>query len=158
MAAPGSGASADGNPKASTRSFGETRARQKEKKNRRAHMNARRRKVRLKAAELQERASASRAEALSKPDEPAETVSPGTHVWQGRVAPEFSAKLLEDAKIMGLTSKSEIVRAALELLHRHAAELRMAKGVERYYAGQSPPLPTGVVPFDPSELEDDSDE
>jgi hypothetical protein len=121
-------------------------------------MNALRRKIRLKAAAHQERVSSSKIEPPSKPDEAAETLSPGTQVWQGRVAPELSAKLLEDAKIMGLTSKSEIVRAALELLHRHAAELRMSKGVERYYAGQTPPLPTGVVPFDPSELEDEPDE
>ncbi|MEU4161276.1 hypothetical protein [Actinoplanes sp. NPDC026670] len=81
--------------------------------------------------------------------------APPSDVWQARVSRELSAKLLEDAEFLGLASKTEVVKAALELLHRHATEIRMAEGVKAYYEGERAPLPAGVVPFDPSELDDD---
>ncbi|WP_305785836.1 hypothetical protein [Symbioplanes lichenis] len=80
-----------------------------------------------------------------------------SEVWQARVTHELSAKLVEDMAVLGLDNKTEAVRTALELLHRHAAEIRMAEGVRIYYGGQTPPLPTGVIPFDPSEIEDDDE-
>jgi len=82
-------------------------------------------------------------------------VSGASEVWRARVTHELSAELVEDMTVLGLDSKTEAVRAALALLHRHAAEVRMAQGVRDYYGGQEVPLPTGVVPFDPSEIEHD---
>lgn len=86
---------------------------------------------------------------------PAREASSPTDVWQARVAAEFGAKLMEDAEVLGLSSKTDIVKAALELLHRQAAELRMARGVEAFYGDGAVPLPVGVVPLDESELDDD---
>ncbi len=84
-------------------------------------------------------------------------VSGPSEVWQARVTHDLSAELVEDMTVLGLESKTDAVRAALVLLHRHAAELRMAESVGNYYGGNKPPLPTGVVPFDPSEIEDDEE-
>lgn len=36
---------------------------------------------------------------------------------------------------------------------RKAAEERMAASVDAYYGGKTPPLPAGVAPVDPSELD-----
>ena len=36
-------------------------------------------------------------------------------------------------------ARTELVKAGLELLHRQAAEERMARGVEEFHHGQEPP-------------------
>ena len=75
------------------------------------------------------------------------TLSAGpTEVWQARIGHELAAQLREDAGVLGLQGRTEIVRAALELLHRRAAEERMAQSVEEFYGAAPPPLPIGVAP------------
>lgn len=77
------------------------------------------------------------------------TVSTGaTEVWQARIGHEFAAQLHEDAQILGLDGRTDIVKAALQLLHRRAAEEHMARSVDTFYAGTTPPLPIGVLPDD----------
>ncbi|WP_026818244.1 hypothetical protein [Arthrobacter castelli] len=43
---------------------------------------------------------------------------------------------------------------ALELLHRRAAEERMARSVDDFYGNSEPPLPIGVRPASASERRD----
>lgn len=75
-----------------------------------------------------------------------------TEVWQARIRRDFAAQLQQDAETLGLDGRTDIVKAALELLHRRAAEVRMARSVDEFYHGETPPLPIGVVTDD----EDDS--
>jgi hypothetical protein len=69
----------------------------------------------------------------------------GTEVWQARIGREWAAQLRADSQVLGLTGRTEIMKAALELLHRQAAEERMARSVEEFYGDATPPLPVGVV-------------
>lgn len=66
--------------------------------------------------------------------------------WQARITHELAAQLRDDAELLGLDGRTEIVRTALKLLHRQAAEERMARSVDSFYAGQEPALPIGVRP------------
>ena len=59
---------------------------------------------------------------------------------------ERDAQLRDDARLLGLDGRTEIVKAALELLHQRAAEERMARSVDRFYAHHQPELPVGVRP------------
>ncbi|MGI8987431.1 MAG: hypothetical protein ACR2GM_11710 [Nocardioidaceae bacterium] len=47
--------------------------------------------------------------------------------WLTVAAELVDAQLRQDAKFLGLQSRTEIVKAVLELLHRHGAEERMAR-------------------------------
>jgi len=67
-----------------------------------------------------------------------------SEVWQARIGAELAAQLRADAEVLGLVGHTEIVKAALELMHRHAAEQRMANSVDDFYGGATPPLPLGV--------------
>lgn len=69
-----------------------------------------------------------------------------TEVWQARIGRGFAAQLQEDAETLGLDGRTDIVKAGLQLLHRRAAEERMASSVDTFYAGAPPPLPVGVLP------------
>lgn len=69
-----------------------------------------------------------------------------TQVWQARIGHEFAAQLQKDAELLGLDGRTDIVKAGLALLHRRAAEERMARSVDDFYAGTIPPLPVGVLP------------
>lgn len=69
-----------------------------------------------------------------------------TEVWQARIGHEFAAQLRADADLLGLSGQTDIVKAALQLLHRRAAEERMARSVDEFYRGAAPPLPIGVLP------------
>lgn len=81
------------------------------------------------------------------------TTSTGvTEVWQARIGRGFAAQLEQDAMTLGLDGRTEIVKAGLQLLHRRAAEERMARSVDAFYAGEAPPLPIGVM----TDGEDDS--
>jgi hypothetical protein len=71
-----------------------------------------------------------------------------SEIWQARIAPAFAEQLNEDAAVLGLAGRTEIVRAALQMLHRRAAEERMARSVDEFYRDTSPPLPLGVAPDD----------
>lgn len=75
------------------------------------------------------------------------TTTGSSETWQARITHEMAAQLREDAELLGLDGRTEIVKAALELLHRRAAEERMAKSVDAFYAGREPALPVGVRPF-----------
>jgi hypothetical protein len=75
------------------------------------------------------------------------TTTTGTsETWQARITHDLAAQLRIDAKVLGLDGRTEIVKAALELLHRHAAEERMARSVDTFYGDTQPPLPIGVRP------------
>jgi hypothetical protein len=74
--------------------------------------------------------------------------SAATEVWQARIGRDFAAQLQQDARALGLNGRTDIVRAGLQLLHRRAAEERMADNVETFYTGTTPPLPIGVLPDD----------
>jgi hypothetical protein len=75
------------------------------------------------------------------------TTSTGSsETWQARISHELAAQLRSDAEVLGLDGRTEIVKAALELLHRRAAEERMARSVDDFYGGDEPPLPIGVRP------------
>lgn len=73
------------------------------------------------------------------------SVSTGTtEIWQARIGHDLAAQLRHDAAVLGLDGRTEIVKAALELLHRRAAEEQMARSVDDFYTGAPPPLPIGV--------------
>ena len=75
------------------------------------------------------------------------TVGAGpTEVWQARIDSDLAAALREDSAVLGLTGRTEIMRAALVLLHQRAAEERMARSVTDFYGDQPAPLPIGVRP------------
>ena len=75
------------------------------------------------------------------------TTTRTTEVWQARIRREFAAQLHADADVLGLGCRTDIVRAALECLHRRAAEQRMAQGVDEFYGDDIPLLlPIGVLP------------
>lgn len=69
-----------------------------------------------------------------------------SETWQARISHELAAQVRRDAEVLGLDGRTEIVRAALELLHRRAAEERMARDVDEFYGREEPPLPIGVRP------------
>ena len=67
-----------------------------------------------------------------------------SETWQARISHDLAAQLRNDAELLGLDGRTEIVKAALELLHRRAAEERMAGSVDDFYETGEPPLPIGV--------------
>jgi hypothetical protein len=73
------------------------------------------------------------------------TTTGATEVWQARIGHDLAAQLRDDAEVLGLSGRTEIVRAALELIHRRAAEERMARSVSDFYGEAEPPLPVGVI-------------
>lgn len=87
------------------------------------------------------------------------TTGAGTEVWQARISRELAAQLQADSRILGLRGRTEIVKAALQLLHQRAAEERMARSVDEFYGDQQPPLPIGVAAAEDSdEAEEDEAE
>jgi hypothetical protein len=79
-----------------------------------------------------------------------------TEVWQARIRRDFAAQLQQDAIALGLSGRTDIVKAGLQLLHRRAAEERMAGSVEAFYAGSTPPLPIGVLPDEEDDIPADT--
>lgn len=77
-----------------------------------------------------------------------------TEIWQARIEPDLAAQLRVDADVLGLRGRTDIVKAALQLLHRRAAEERMARSVDDFYGTTTPALPIGVLAAD---SDDDSD-
>jgi len=75
------------------------------------------------------------------------TTTGASETWQARITHELAAQLRDDAELLGLEGRTEIVKAALELLHQRAAEERMARSVDSFYAGREPALPIGVRPY-----------
>jgi hypothetical protein len=74
------------------------------------------------------------------------TTTGSSETWQARITHDLAAQLRDDAELLGLEGRTEIVKAALELLHRRAAEERMARSVDDFYGDGKPPLPVGVRP------------
>jgi hypothetical protein len=72
------------------------------------------------------------------------TITDASETWQARIGHDLAAQLRLDAEILGLDGRTEIVKAALQLLHRRAAEERMARSVDAFYGDVEPPLPVGV--------------
>ena len=79
--------------------------------------------------------------------------SGGTEVWQARISRDLAAQLQADSEVLGLSGRTEIVKAALQLLHQRAAEERMARSVEEFYGDEEPPLPIGVVADGPDDAD-----
>lgn len=71
-----------------------------------------------------------------------------SEVWQARIGRDLAEQLRADAAVLGLEGRTDIVKAALALLHRRAAEELMARSVENFYGDTTPPLPLGVHPPD----------
>jgi hypothetical protein len=69
-----------------------------------------------------------------------------SEVWQARIGRDLAEQLRADAEVLGLDGRTDIVKAALGLLHRQAAEERMAQSVDEFYGESTPPLPLGVTP------------
>ena len=69
-----------------------------------------------------------------------------TEVWQARIGHQLAEDLRADAKVLGLDSRTEIVKTALQELHRRAMEERMARSFDEFYRGEPPPPPIGVIP------------
>lgn len=67
-----------------------------------------------------------------------------SETWQARITHDFAAQLRNDAELLGLGGSTEIMKAGLQLLHRRAAEERMARRFEDFYVNSEPPLPIGV--------------
>lgn len=74
-----------------------------------------------------------------------------SETWQARISHDRAAQLRRDAEILGLEGRTEIVRAALDLLHRRASEERLARSIDDFYGDAEPPLPIGVIPAEPSD-------
>lgn len=71
-----------------------------------------------------------------------------SEVWQARIPQDFAAQLHDDARVLGLDGRTDIVRAALRMLHQRAAEERMARDIDEFYGSTAVPLPIGVAPPD----------
>lgn len=82
------------------------------------------------------------------------TATGSSETWQARIGHDLAAQLRRDAELLGLEGRTEIVKAALDLLHRRAAEERMARSVDDFYGKGSPPLPVGVRPTRPTHPSD----
>ncbi len=72
------------------------------------------------------------------------TTTGASETWQAWITHDLAAQLCNDAELLGLDGRTEIVKAALELLHRRAAEERMSRSVDDFYGTAEPPLPIGV--------------
>lgn len=81
-----------------------------------------------------------------------------SEVWQARVPREFAAELRIDAEVLGLDGRTEIVKEALRMLHRRAAEERLGRSIDEFYGGATPPLPLGVLPDDADEYDLEGDD
>ncbi|HEY8719878.1 hypothetical protein [Pengzhenrongella sp.] len=81
------------------------------------------------------------------------TTNGTTEVWQARIGHDFAAELHADADVLGLRGRTDIVRAALAMLHASAAEQRMANDVREFYGDETPPLPIGVLPAPPDAVD-----
>lgn len=79
------------------------------------------------------------------------TVTRGTSkTWQARISHDLAEQLRGDAELLGLDGRTEIVKAALHLLHRRAAEEPMARSVDDFYGDHDVPSPIGVRPARPN--------
>lgn len=66
----------------------------------------------------------------------------GSEVWKARIGHELATQLRADGQTLGVRGRSEIVKIALQRLHRQVAEERMARSVDDFYGDGPRPLPT----------------
>ncbi len=81
------------------------------------------------------------------------TTTGATEVWQARIGHELAAQLRADSEVLGLNGRTDIVKAALQLIHKRAAEERMARSVDEFYGGAVPALPVGILAADDDTLD-----
>jgi len=75
-----------------------------------------------------------------------EKLQVATVTMQARVDADFARELIEsDAKVLGLSGASELVREGLRLVHKQAREAAMAAEYDKFYGGEAAPLPEGVA-------------
>lgn len=72
------------------------------------------------------------------------TTTGSSETWQARISHAEAEQLRRDADLLGLASRTDIIRAALDLLRRSAADERMARSIDDFYGGEVPPAPIGV--------------
>lgn len=63
-----------------------------------------------------------------------------THIVQARVSDEVLDQLTADAETLGLESTSAALREGIELLHRKASQMRLARSYDDFYGGEPAPL------------------
>ena len=63
-----------------------------------------------------------------------------THIVQARVSDHILDQLAADAATLGLDSTSAALREGIELLHRKAAQTRLARTYDDFYGGEPAPL------------------
>lgn len=63
-----------------------------------------------------------------------------SEVWQARLSKQDADELRSDLETLGLRSRSELIKAGLQLLHRQASEERMAADVKTFYGDHPVPL------------------
>ena len=68
-----------------------------------------------------------------------------SEIWQARIPTDLARDLESDAELLGLSGRTDIVREALRLLHRHAEETRAAQQIADFYDGERAPLPESLV-------------
>lgn len=72
------------------------------------------------------------------------TTTSASETWQARISHDEAEQLRRDAELLGLATRTDIVKAGLEMLRRSAAEERMARSIDDFYGGELPPSPIGV--------------
>lgn len=72
------------------------------------------------------------------------TMTSASETWQARISHDEAEQLRRDAALLGLATRTDIVKAGLEMLRRSAAEERMARSIDDFYGGELPPAPIGV--------------
>lgn len=70
-----------------------------------------------------------------------------SQIIQARVPEAVVDQLSADAQVLGLESTSDAVREGLELLHRKAQQVRLAKSYDDFYGGEPAPVsePTAAL-------------
>ena len=62
------------------------------------------------------------------------------HIVQARVNDQVLEQLATDAATLGLESTSAALREGIELLHRKASQVRLARSYDDFYGGVPAPL------------------
>jgi hypothetical protein len=63
-----------------------------------------------------------------------------THIVQARVSDQILDQLAEDAATLGIDNTSAALREGIELLHRKAAQVRLARSYDDFYGGEPAPM------------------
>lgn len=63
-----------------------------------------------------------------------------TQIVQARISDEQLDQLSADAEALGLDSTSAALREGIELLHRKAEQVRLARAYDDFYGGEPAPV------------------